>query len=154
MLLRSATARRPWRSGKWTDECVKALAGRDIIILEDKKNGRKRALASAHALHGAAKTIRIVLLPDIPDGKDDVSDWLDADPHRAEKFVDVCFAIPEWTYTYIITSTAPPATLHASPSTPPLPFINIAAWQDQPVPQRQVDGEGPYTGQERDIAFR
>jgi RecA-family ATPase len=111
-------------SGIWTDECVQALAGRNIIILEDKKNGRKRSLTAAHALHGAVKTIRIVLLPDIPDGKNDVSDWLDADPRRAEKFVDVCFAAPEWTSSSTSTSI-------------PLPFINIVKWQDQPVPVRQ-----------------
>jgi len=40
---------------------VKALAGRDIIILEDADAaGRKKALAAAHALHGSAATIRIV----------------------------------------------------------------------------------------------
>jgi hypothetical protein len=65
-------------AGKWTEECVTALAGRDVIILEDNDNaGRAKALATAQALHGSAKTIRIVSLPDLPD-KGDVSDWLDA----------------------------------------------------------------------------
>jgi AAA domain len=83
-------------SGKWTDECVEALVGRDCIILEDNDDaGRAKALAAAHALHGGAKTIRIVRLPDLP-GKGDVSDWLDADPRRAEKFVDICFNTPLW----------------------------------------------------------
>jgi hypothetical protein len=71
-------------AGKWTEECVTALAGRDVIILEDNDNaGRAKALATAQALHGTAKTIRIVSLPNLPD-KGDVSDWLDADPRRAE----------------------------------------------------------------------
>ena len=83
-------------AGKWTDECVKALAGRDVIILEDNDDaGRAKALAAARALHGTAKTIRIVSLPDLPD-KGDVSDWLDADPRRAGKFVDTCFEAPLW----------------------------------------------------------
>jgi hypothetical protein len=52
-------------AGKWTDECVKALVGRDVIILEDNDDaGRTKALAAAQALHGTAKTIRIVALPD------------------------------------------------------------------------------------------
>ena len=84
-------------SGKWTNECVQALAGRDCIILQDNDDaGLKRALEAAQQLHGTAASIRIVLLPDLPP-KGDVSDWLDADPSRAEKFVDVCFETPEWT---------------------------------------------------------
>jgi putative DNA primase/helicase len=84
-------------SGKWTDGCVQALAGRDIIILQDNDDaGEKKALTAAQALHSVAKTIRIVLLPDLPPGGD-VSDWLDADPERAGKLVDICFDAPEWT---------------------------------------------------------
>jgi putative DNA primase/helicase len=84
-------------SGKWTDDCVKALAGRHVIILQDNDDaGAKKALAAAQALHGLAKTIRIVPLPDLPAGGD-VSDWLDADPKRASKLGDVCFSVPEWT---------------------------------------------------------
>ena len=55
-------------SGKWTDDCVKALAGRDLIILEDNDEaGRKKALEAATALHGVAKSIRVVSLPDLPE---------------------------------------------------------------------------------------
>jgi hypothetical protein len=86
--------------GKWTDDCVAALAGRDCWILEDADEaGRKKALAAATALHGTAATIRIVRLPDLtghPNNKD-VSDWLDADPRRAEKLPDVCYDAPLWT---------------------------------------------------------
>ena len=42
-----------------------------------------------------AASIRIVLLPDLPD-KGDVSDWLDADPRRAEKLERVCYDVPVW----------------------------------------------------------
>jgi putative DNA primase/helicase len=82
--------------GKWTSECVQALAGRDCLILEDNDEaGCKKALAAAQELHGTAKTIRIVRLPDLPEGGD-VSDWLDADARRAEKLVDTCFGTPVW----------------------------------------------------------
>jgi AAA domain len=86
--------------GKWTDDCVTALAGRDVLILEDNDEaGRKKAFEAAQALHGTAKTIRIVRLPGLP-YKGDVSDWLDADPRNdAEKLVDVCFQAPLWTPT-------------------------------------------------------
>src|SRR5262249_16299644 len=51
-------------SGLWTQDCIKALAGRDIFILEDNDDaGRKKALAAATALHTVAKSIRIVRLP-------------------------------------------------------------------------------------------
>jgi len=85
--------------GNWTKDCVRALAGRDVIILEDNDEaGRKKATKAAHALHGTAATIRIVQLPGLtghPNNKD-VSDWLDGDPRRADTLVDVCFEAPLW----------------------------------------------------------
>lgn len=84
-------------TGKWTDECVKALADRDVIILEDNDDaGRKKAKEAAQALNGTVKSIRIVALPDLPE-KGDVSDWLDADTERASKLVETCFNAPVWT---------------------------------------------------------
>jgi hypothetical protein len=128
-------------AGKWTPECIAALTGRDVLILQDNDDaGFKKALAAAQALHGTAKTIRLVSLPGLPD-KGDVSDWLDADPHHADKFADVCFDAPEWKPE---TTDAKPDTDIKSESKsetetidPPLPFINIAAWHDQPVPERE-----------------
>jgi calcineurin-like phosphoesterase family protein len=101
-------------SGKWADSCVQALAGRDIIVLQDNDEaGEKKALAAAQALHGVAKTIRIVLPPDLPPGGD-VSDWLDADPRRdGEMLARVCMDAPEWT---------PVATSEAN-NGDPLPLI-------------------------------
>lgn len=123
-------------AGKWTDDCIKALTGRDIVILEDNDDaGRNKALEAATALHGTAKTIRIVSLPDLPD-KGDVSDWLDADPRRAKKFAEVCFDVPEWSPAAAHTKTKTDNGTK-TPSDPPLPFLNIAAWHDQPVPERE-----------------
>jgi hypothetical protein len=52
--------------GEWANSCVAALAGRDCLILEDADEpGAKKALAAATALHGTAKTIRIIRLPDL-----------------------------------------------------------------------------------------
>jgi hypothetical protein len=55
-------------------------------------------------LHGTAKTIRVVSLPDLPD-KGDVSDWLDVDPRRADKLVDICFDAAEWVPDAATTET-------------------------------------------------
>lgn len=83
-------------SGKWTDDCVAALAGRDCLILEDNDApGRKKALETATKVHTVANTIRIVSLPNLPDGGD-VSDWLDADERRVNELVDVCLNSPLW----------------------------------------------------------
>jgi 5S rRNA maturation endonuclease (ribonuclease M5) len=87
--------------GKWTDGCIRALAGRHVVILEDADEPGQKAAEAAKALHGTAKTIRIVRLPGheytAKDHGKDISDWLDADARNADKFVDVCFAVPEWT---------------------------------------------------------
>jgi RecA-family ATPase len=116
-------------SGKWTDCCVKALAGRDIIILQDNDDaGKKKAVDAAQALHSAAKTIRIVLLPDLPPGGD-VSDWLDADPERAGKLVDVCFEVQEWTPSE--------ADGTDSDARAPLSWLDMSRWDVEPVPERK-----------------
>ena len=125
-------------SGKWTDECVKALTGRDVWILADNDAaGEKRAHEAAAAVHGTASTVRIVRLPDLPD-KGDVGDWLDLSSHNdANKLTDICYAAPLWT-----PDTAKPLPETPSPPTapttePPLAFINVAAWHGQPVPDRE-----------------
>jgi hypothetical protein len=77
-----------------------------VIILEDNdRPGRDKALTAAQALSGSAKTIRIVSLPNLPD-KGDVSDWLDADPRRAGKLADLCFDVAEWFPGTTATSNA------------------------------------------------
>ena len=124
-------------TGKWTPECIAALAGREVVILEDNDDaGRTKALAAAQTLHGTAKTIRIVSLPDLPD-KGDVSDWLEADPNNAKKFTKTCFDVPVWVPSEADAKIeAAPSESKSSTNAPPLPFINIAAWHDQPVPER------------------
>jgi AAA domain/Toprim-like len=93
--------------GKWTEDCIRALAARDILILEDNDEaGRKKATEAAHVLHGTARTVRIVRLPNLPD-KGDVSDWLDADARRAEKLVEASFDAPVWTPKDIVTEAPP-----------------------------------------------
>jgi len=127
-------------SGKWTDECIKALAGRDVWILEDNDDaGRKRAHEAAAALHGVASTIRVVRLPDLPE-KGDVSDWLDLGPSNdANKLTDICYAAPLWTPETakpLPEIPSPPIAPGAEPP-PALAFIDVAAWHGQPVPDRE-----------------
>jgi hypothetical protein len=82
-------------SGKWTDDCVQALAGRDCWILEDNDDtGRKKALEAAKLVHPVAKRIKIIRLPGLGEGGD-VSDWLDAG-HTRPDLEDVCYSTPDW----------------------------------------------------------
>jgi hypothetical protein len=117
-------------SGKWTQVCVKALAGRDIIILKDNDEaGEKKALAAAQALHGVAKTVRIVLLPDLPPSGD-VSDWLDADPQRNGEMVDrICMDAPEWTPSE--------ADDDGNDAPAPLSWLDMSRWDVEAVPERK-----------------
>jgi RecA-family ATPase len=116
--------------GKWTSDCVNVLAGRDVLILEDNDEaGRKRALEAATALHGTAKTIRIVRLPALPD-KGDVSDWLEADRRNTDRFVDVCFAAPLWE----------PTTSESKPDGEPpkkIQWLKMSNWDREPIPERK-----------------
>src|SRR5262249_49504130 len=99
--------------GDWTEDCIKVLAGREVLIFEDNDDaGRKKAYEAAQGLYGVAKTVRVVRLPGLPE-KGDVSDWLDADTGNAGKLADVCFNAPLW-----IPTIASPPTLPAHPPTP------------------------------------
>jgi RecA-family ATPase len=129
-------------SGKWTDDCVQALAGRDCLVLEDNdETGRKKALEAATQVHGVANTIRIVRLPGLRD-HEDVSDWLDADPRRAEKLVDICFDAPLWEpdgkpaaeETKSAESKKPEPPQQERPK---LPFIDMSRWDDEQPPERE-----------------
>jgi RecA-family ATPase len=136
-------------AGKWTEDCVKALAGHDCLILQDKdakrggEPGRTKALAAARTLHGAAKSIRIVLLPELNSDINDVSDWLDTDPRRAEKLTDVCFDVPLWSQdekpgTEKTKDDAKKTNTDNSDSgNTPLPFINMQNWDNEEPPLRE-----------------
>jgi hypothetical protein len=127
---------------KWTPECVQALTERHCLILQDNDAaGRTKALAAAQALNGTAASIRIVLLPDLPD-KGDVSDWLDSDPRRAEKLADVCFDVPEWepdsADNASTTKEEPEAAAQQSQQPEQkLQWLDMSNWDDEPRPERQ-----------------
>ena len=82
-------------ANSWPPGLSEYFRGRDVCILPDNDDaGRSHAERVAVALHGIARSIRTVLLPDLPQGGD-VSDWLDAggtpDALRA-----LCEATPVW----------------------------------------------------------
>jgi putative DNA primase/helicase len=74
----------PGGAGKWQPEFNEPLRDRDIIILPDNDAaGEKHADVVLRNLHGIAKSIRVIRLPNLP-AKGDVSDWLAAGGSRAD----------------------------------------------------------------------
>ena len=136
--LRSAFCATTVASGNWTEDCVKQLAGRDVIVLEDNDDvGRGKHGDLAALLHGTAKAIRVVSLPDLAH-HGDVSDWLDADPRHAAKLADVCFSVPEWAPENNVAPRRQPASTELA-----LAFINIGAWAGSAGAGATMDRERP-----------
>src|SRR5262249_44307400 len=80
------------------DDCVQALAGRNVWIFEDKdERGVKRALEAATHLYPVAASIKIIRLPGLTGekGSKDVSDWLGAG-HSKDELETICFNAPPW----------------------------------------------------------
>jgi RecA-family ATPase len=148
-------------SGKWTSDCVNALAGRNCWIVADcDEAGKKKALAVAAVLHGVANSIKIVHLPGLTGDKGlkDVTNWLDLGGTKDE-LIDACVNTPDWepdTGTTAITDTVvipkqepdpPTAALpalrkttepaKAPPKTSPLCFVKIEDWLDRDPPTRE-----------------
>ena len=94
-------------SHKWTEECVAALTGYDLIILEDNDDdGRKLAANSRDALAKVAKSIRVVpfahlwkhAAPEHADKKPpehaDISDWMHDYGGDIAKLTEICRELP------------------------------------------------------------
>jgi hypothetical protein len=60
----------------WRPEHAAQLAGADVVILPDRdENGRLWAEAAGTALAAAGARVRMLALPDLPDGGGDLADW-------------------------------------------------------------------------------
>lgn len=88
--------------GKWRKEYTEQLQGKNVTILQDNDDvGRAYALETAAALHGAAKSVRLldlsVVWPEIPE-HGDVSDMIQAlgENRAAELLVKLERETPEW----------------------------------------------------------
>jgi hypothetical protein len=81
--------------GQWSEECIRALTGRDVFILETSgAKSRKSAREAAALLYGVARTVRIVGLPGLAT-TGDVSQWLD-EGNDHNRILDVAKAAPLW----------------------------------------------------------
>lgn len=85
----------PGGAGKWKKEYSQFLKDRDVVILPDNDDpGRQHAQQVAIRLHGIARCVKVLSLPDLPE-KGDVSDWL-ATGHTASELLDLAGAAPAW----------------------------------------------------------
>lgn len=89
--------------GKWKPEYTEQLRDRSVVILQDNDDvGRAYAQETAAALHGTAKSVRLLDLstvwPDIPE-HGDVSDMISAlgAEEAARRLVKLSRETPEWT---------------------------------------------------------
>ena len=74
----------PLGAGKWPDSLTPYFKDKTVIILPDNDDpGKQHAKLVAQKLHGTAKSIQIVNLPNLPSGGD-VSDWLTAGNTKAD----------------------------------------------------------------------
>ncbi|MSU78931.1 MAG: DUF3987 domain-containing protein [Gemmataceae bacterium] len=88
-------------AGKWKSEYNDPLQGRPIVILRDNDEaGRKHAETVAANQQGVAASIKVLLLPDLPE-KGDVSDWLDAGG-TLEALLALVEETPEWNGNTVI----------------------------------------------------
>lgn len=102
----------PGGAGKWLDGYTDTLRGADVAIIADKdKAGREHAQLVAGKLHGVAKSVRVLELPDT-NGKPvkDAADFFTAGGAAGQIF-ELVDTAPEWTpqaaqLTTVISSTA------------------------------------------------
>ena len=74
----------PMGAGKWWNSLTPYFKDKTVTILPDNDDpGKKHAELVAHKLHGTAKSIQIVNLPNLPPGGD-VTDWLNAGNTKAD----------------------------------------------------------------------
>jgi hypothetical protein len=88
----------PCGEGNWIDAYSETLHGADVIIIADKdKKGRDHAQTVASKLHGIAKFVRVIELPDTDDkAVKDAADFFASggDADRLQALVD---GAPQWT---------------------------------------------------------
>ncbi|MBN1672936.1 MAG: toprim domain-containing protein [Kiritimatiellae bacterium] len=82
--------------GKWEPRFCEILKDARVVVIPDADEaGRKYANTVCAELRDVASEVRLLELPDLPDGGKDVSDWLGAG-HTAGDLTTLLEAAPEW----------------------------------------------------------
>ena len=95
---RAAVTCNPLGAGKWREEYTETLRWANVFVIADQdKDGREHAQKVAASLHGKAKRVAVLELPDRNGQKvKDASDWLAAGGNVHE-LAELLHAAPEWT---------------------------------------------------------
>jgi hypothetical protein len=85
----------PMLAGKWRTEFVPYFAGASVVILPDNDQiGQEHAQEVAASLHGTAKSVKVLTLPDLP-LKGDVVDWIAAG-RTVKELCELATKAPAW----------------------------------------------------------
>ncbi|MFC1889687.1 hypothetical protein ACFL4G_08025 [Thermodesulfobacteriota bacterium] len=88
----------PGGAGNWikySDTLNPPFKRKDVVILPDNDEpGRRHGQQVAEALHGLASSIKVVVLPDLPE-KGDASDWLDVG-HGKDELLELVESASPW----------------------------------------------------------
>jgi len=118
----------PGGADKWQDSYTETLRNADVVIIADKDDaGRKHAQLVASKLHGVAKSIRVLELPDVK-GKPvkDAADFFEAGGD-AEQIRELVKKTPQWTPASIARTPEPSRPLRLEP---PETQMDFNQWQE------------------------
>jgi hypothetical protein len=133
----------PMGAKKWAAGYTETLCGAGVVLLPDNDpDGAAHGHLVAQALHGRARRVRVVALPNLPD-KGDVSDWLAAGGSASE-LAALVQNTPDW-----VPPPAPSATPETKPPEGPRPMRKPIAERIIDLADVQPPGElpllfGPY----------
>lgn len=116
----------PGGAGKWLDDYTASLRGADVVLVADKDEaGRRHVQLVAGKLHGTAKTLRVVELPDlngqpVKDAADYFAAGATAEDFRAVVTQAVPFAPPA--VPQEVSNPLPALPEEDEPEAAPAPF--------------------------------
>ncbi len=108
---------------------VEQLSGKKIIILRDNGDeGLKYSNTLAKALHGKCESLKVILLPGLPE-KGDICDWVREPGNNRERLVEIIGNSPEYAPQEQASETS--GVIFSEIDGKPIPFIRK---EEQPEP--------------------
>jgi hypothetical protein len=120
----------PMGAGKWLPSYNGALRGRPAVVLPDNDPpGREHAEKIARILTGTAASVKVLMLPGLPEGGD-VSDWLVTGSGTKVELLRLAEAAPLWVDNQDGQSGGPDEKQGAGSPTQPLATSPGPPWPD------------------------
>jgi hypothetical protein len=119
-------------AGKWTSAHSKYLNGADVVILPDNDEpGRQHANVVAASLRDIAHNVRVLELPDLGP-KEDIINWAERGGDRHQLNELIATKAEPWHQ-----EKTDEQQYKSETETLALPFINMANWDNEPLPERE-----------------